>query len=268
MDDVYFTVTLYSPDGVQASFPFTIPSAAVVAAFTPGLWLYPSGNYSSPLSTPLSAARGFNYYSSDWYAYVANYLDNNFYWTWYNSFNAHGHTPSHQIAHYQIKPYANGTYIISWNGVQQNFSKASPNGRYYVGGDLTGFGSMSDWRWVMQTGVRWGPGSGWPTLYGTSTWHVGWGYTFPATVTRIYTEVAHANLMGNDAQFQIIGYNSLDDYYYETNGTIMLDITGYSWLIQWYNFTTPAMVPHIKLKTDLETLILATVYGSVSVFQW
>ena len=80
VDDVYFTVSLLAPDGVQISSPLvvTVPSSAVKASFVTAVWAWPQGNNSLPGSTTLAGILGLSFGSTAFNTLVETVFDSNF----------------------------------------------------------------------------------------------------------------------------------------------------------------------------------------------
>lgn len=250
--DVDFTIILIALDGIQRTFTFTIGSNAISPSFVVADWLWPKNDNSIPSNSNFLFTKfGISgLFSSAYMNYVLTHMDNNFYCTWdWGSQTVVNHDISNFQSHQPIAPYTNVTHrgysAGSWHTITNTLY--SPNNRFYIDGDLSLHGTQS---WVSQfnSGTSFHPHYGYPNQYSSdSIWHIGWGYNSSATVTRIYAEATNSSLLGN-SKFQVIGYTSIDDYWNDTNGTIMVEMTGYSWLGSWLTFTTPSIATHIKLK--------------------
>ena len=261
VQDIYFTVTLIAPDGVQAPLAFTIPNTSIVANYTVGGWLWPQNNTTFPGSSSsavlykLNGPAGIGYNNGAWYTFHNTHLDNDFYFVSGNGHDFHAHDIFNAPNYHPLKPYGNisslGYAGRSWQ--RFNESHLSANGQYYMEGDIAGFGGATDARNYLSTGWRFSPGNGNTEVGGTSTFVVGWGFNSAATVTRVYCDIEAYSPPGTNSQWQMIGYASANDYYNETNGTVMEDVTGYTWMSNysnrhWHTLTTPGTVSHIKLK--------------------
>lgn len=79
----------------------------------------------------------------------------------------------------------------------------------------------------------------------------GMGFSSSATVTRVYCNksgITNESILDqylHDAIFKFTGYNSSSDLFNKNNGTLLLTVTGTSWMNGWTSFTTIGNFSHI-----------------------
>ena len=266
-NDIYIKLILIGPDNTNQNSVLSneiikiIEKDKILRPVISVSWFWPADNTSDPnfygahyISNSGLYASQFGGWSGNDPLYNQNFKEwivassdpeTVFLTTWGNLFGSHDISGWAPPGNFLIPYRGSGA---SWYG---NLAVSNSEGQYFVSGNI-----YMDSRWVHT--YWWGTVGGRKVFSLNNTtinnFRYGMGFSSPGTVTRVYCNKSgigsESNLTQhlNNAVFKFTGYNNRNDLYNKTNGTLLLEVSGTSWMNGWNSFTTIGNFSHIDFE--------------------
>ena len=157
-------------------------------------------------------------------------------------------------------------FLVPYRGKGANFygqkNASNHQGQYFVSGNIWIGNRWCHTYWVSAKGHIFSLNN--KTI---NNFRWGMGFSLSATVSRVY-----CNKLGvrgeldltkylKKAIFRFTGYNNRDDLFKKTNGKLLLEVTGTSWMNGWNKFTNSGKFSHI----DYEKISDDNISGEVNI---
>tara|TARA_Y100000385_G_scaffold274168_1_gene316927 strand:- start:5012 stop:7771 length:2760 start_codon:yes stop_codon:yes gene_type:complete len=183
--------------------------------------------------------------------------------TWGNLFGSHEISGWNPPGNFLIPYRGSGA---SWYG---HLAVSNSESQYFVSGNI-----YMDSRWVHNYWVGTVGGKRLFSLSNTTinNFRYGMGFSSPGTVTRVYCNKSGIGSESdltqhlNNAVFKFTGYNNRNDLYNKTNGTLLLEVSGTSWMNGWNSFTTIGNFSHIDFEKTTDDSYSGTIYIPIFIY--